>query len=156
MKTHLDMSGIVELEKKLAALESKQVDWGYVNGGIHSKAGIPYANLAMLLEYGGFNIPSRPAFRDSIERLKSNHTAFEFFVQPEVNKYLLSKSQNPHNILKVSGEYLSDRYKGSMEDWVLNGSQNRSNARTTTDLKGFNQPFVETGELISHVDYRIH
>lgn len=155
MRTHLDMSGIAELEKKLAALESKQVDWGYVNGGIHSKAGIPYANLAMLLEYGGFNIPSRPAFRDSIERLKSNHLRFESSVKPFLGQYLIDK-KSLQSVLGIAGTHLSNRYSESMEYWVINGSDNRDNKDSTIAIKGFNQPFVETGELISHVDYRIH
>lgn len=155
MKAHLNLSGLKKLEQKLVALESKKVEWGYVTPGIHSQAGIPYANLAKLLEYGGFNIPSRPAFRDHVQKLMTSDVAFKHFVQPSVNKYLSGPSNNPTAIFNTAGGYLAEMYKGSMEDWVLNGSQYRNNHRTTIDLKGFNQPFVESGELISHVNYRV-
>jgi len=156
MKTHLDMSGIVELEKKLAALESKQVDWGYVNGGVHSKAGIPYASLATMIEFGlGPGMPPRPAFRDHVERLKSNYLRFESSVKPFLSQYLEDK-QSVHRVLDVAGTHLANRYSESMEYFIINGSENRNNKDSTVAIKGFDQPFVETGELISHVDYRIH
>lgn len=154
-KTRIDFSGLEDLEKKLKTLESSSVDFGYVNSGIHSKAGIPYASLAALLEWGNDKIPPRPAFRDSIERLKVKHKGFEYFVGPELGRYMMTRTTSPKRVYDETGKYLVDIYRTSMEDWFINGSMNRKNAQLTIELKGFNKPYVETGELVNHVDYRI-
>ncbi len=154
-KTRVDYSGLVDLEKKLKTLESSSVDFGYVNSGIHSGAGIPYASLAALLEWGNDKIPARPAFRDTIERLKAQRKGFEFFVGPVLGQYITSNTSSPKRVYDEAGSYLSDIYKTTMEDWFIHGSKNRRNAQLTIELKGFNKPYVETGELVNHVDYRI-
>jgi hypothetical protein len=62
---------------------------------------------------------------------------------------------DPYKIFEVSGEHLVDRHGDTMYNWLSSGTMNNDNAETTVGLKGFNMPFVESGELIESISYRV-
>lgn len=161
MKSHLDMSGLKALEKKLKDLERNQVEFGYPEGsGQHSDAKMPYAELATILEWGarnenGYTIPPRPAFRQTIQDLKTSHSEFESEVRPYFKAFLENKSQGPMPLVKASAGHVTGRYQYTMEFWYIEGNKNNRNAPLTTALKGHNMPYVDTGELIRNANYRI-
>ena len=158
MKAHLDLSGIKKLKSKLKKLENKEVEWGFL-GGQHSTADMTYAALAWLLEEGsrssegGYAIPPRPAFKQLISQLRTSHVAYEQEVSNAYRQFL--EGGNHHQILRESGEYLTQRHKDTMTSWLVSGSQNQHNAPLTIELKGFDMPFVESGELVQNVTYQI-
>ena len=160
MKSTLDLSGIKKHKSKMKSLESKEVEWGFLEGQ-HSKADMSYAALAALLEYGsrnpegGYHIPPRPAFRDLIAKLRTNHKQFELVVQGELSKFIEKPLENPNKLLQLSGQHLVNRYQNNMEFWLVSGSKNTHNAPYTIEMKGFDQPFVETGELIDNVKFKV-
>ncbi len=159
MKSHLDLSGLKSLHKKLSTLESKEVEWGFLEGN-HSTAKMPYAELASMLEWGtrgasGYVIPPRPAFTDLTSKLRTSHIRYESVVKHHFANFLENPNESPYKIWNISGEHLKGRYQESMEFWVINGSQNTSNAPFTVEMKGFDQPYVDTGELIQNVQYKI-
>ncbi len=154
----LDTSGIKDLKKRVQKLNGRSVDWGFLEG-THQGSGLTYASLASILEYGAVNnngntIPPRPAFGDFVNSLQASHKQYELAVQKHFGDYVEDKVGSPEKILEVSGEHLTSRHKTRMEFWIVGGSQNTSNAPMTVSLKGFNQPFVDSGELVESVDYR--
>lgn len=159
VSTKLDMSGLKEIKKKLGNLERDKVEWGFL-GGTHSQANIPYASIAWELEFGGkssdgYIIPPRPAFRESIQELRLSN-GFKDYVRVSFSKYLHGPSStSPKHFLEDCGEYLKESYRSSMANWHTEGSQNRSNAPWTIKEKGFDQPYVESGELLQNVKFRI-
>lgn len=159
VSTQLDKSGLEAIKKKLKRLESQEVEWGFL-GGTHSQAKMPYAQLAMILEFGGkssdgYTIPPRPAFRESVQELRHSR-GFRDYVMRSLEKYLTnSPNASAKPFLQACGEYLEQSYRSSMINWHMNGSQYQSNAAWTIAEKGFDQPYVESGELVQNVEYRI-
>jgi len=154
LKVSLDKSGIKDLRKKLQKLHKRELDWGFFEG-FHSKAQMPYAELAAILEYGTDSIPPRPAFGSLVNSLEASHIAYEMDVTKPFKDYLERDMSDPYKIFEVSGEHLVDRHGDTMYNWLSSGTMNNDNAETTVGLKGFNMPFVESGELIESISYRV-
>ena len=156
-----DFKGIAALKRKLRRLEAKKIEWGFLEGQ-HSEADMTYAALAWMLEMGvrqengtGWEIPPRPAFRQSIQELRVKG-GFERHAKPYLRAYLSpSGGGNIQPFLDSSGKFLANSYKDSMINWRFNGSAYRHNAKLTIQLKGFDRPYVETGELTQNVQYDI-
>lgn len=158
MSAKLDVSGLKELKGRMKKLQGRSVDWGFL-GGTHAGSGLTYASLASILEYGAVNnngntIPPRPAFGDFVNNLEASHKQYELAVQKPFSDYVEGKVSTPEKILDTSGQHLTSRHQTKMEFWIVSGSDNTSNAPLTVSLKGFNQPFVDSGELVESVDYR--
>jgi len=153
MKAHLDLSGIKKLKNKLQKLEQTEVEWGFLSGQ-HSKAEISYASLAWLLEEGNNKIPPRPAFKQTVAGLRTSHVAYEAEVK-HFYKNFLEGTGSAYGIAQASGKHVTETHKDTMYNWVIDGVANQHNAPETISLKGFDMPFVETGELIQNVTYKI-
>lgn len=160
VKVSLDMSGLKSLKKNLNKLGSSTVSWGFF-GGHHSEADMSYAALAWLLEEGtrssnhGYAIPPRPAFKQMLSELRTNHKGYEYDTA-YAYKGFLEGATDYKVILTASGEYLSGYHQDTMYNWVTDGLNAQHNSPVTVGLKGFDRPFVETGELIQNVAYRIN
>lgn len=157
MKAVLDTSGIKALKRDLKQLEKATVDFGYPTPSIHKPSGLTYGYLASLLEWGiRGKIPARPALRDTTESLQVSTKRFELALQGPLSMFLEGSSSSLNNILQTSGSHLSSRYAQTMDNWLLNGSNAKDNAQLTIDLKGFNKPFEESGDLINNTDFKIN
>ena len=160
MKSTLDLSGIKKHKSKMKSLESKEVEWGFLEGQ-HSKADMSYAALAALLEYGTktpegkWHIPPRPAFRDLIAQMRTAQAAFVFEMEKHVQGYFEKDNPSAELLLTKTGQYLKSRHQDTMRNWLSSGSQYQDNAEETIDLKGFNMPFVYTGELVDNVKFKV-
>lgn len=160
IKTELDTSGLKRIREKFKRLEKSEIKWGFF-GGEHSTADMSYAALAYLLELGrpGTSdtnaIPPRPAFRQSIQSLRLSES-FDKVLAKALGEYIKSSGQlSPDAFLKASGEYAQEEYQFTMTNWINVGTVYRHNAPMTIDLKGKDQPFVDTGELVQNVSYQI-
>lgn len=157
IKVKLNMQGLKQLEKKTTSLSRRKIKEGFFEGQ-HS-SGVSNAGLALLLEYGrresseNSYIPPRPAFSELIFKLK--HTPiFRRYAQKLYKQFLLGEiSEN--KFLESLGEFMAGWHKDIMFNWVSDGTINTSNAPLTIEMKGFNRPFYETGELIDSATYRI-
>lgn len=160
LKSELDLSGLTDLKKRLKKLDKKQLEWGFLEGN-HSQADMSYAALAGILEWGarsskgGWAIPPRPAFTNLVNSLESSHKAYELAVQKLYTEFVLGQTKSPDRILKASGEHITSRHENTMEYWIVGGSQYTSNAPLTVELKGFDQPFMDTGELVQNITYKV-
>lgn len=151
---HLETKGLDDLKKNVKKLHGKSVDWGFL-GGTHQGSGLTYASLASILELGiPRKIPSRPAFGELINSLQASNKQLELVLQKPFSDFVTGNVKTPDRILEAAGTHLTSRHKNKMEYWIVGGSKSNDNADDTIALKGFNQPFVETGELVESVDYR--
>lgn len=155
----VNKKGLKRVKRQVAKVRQKRVKVGYL-GGTHSTANMPYAQLAAILEYGaaldnGAVIPPRPALRqfgfrwDYVYKQQFlNDIRFDF-------ESVLTGKSTADSLMKISGERLKTNYQEIMRTWISGGSQNRHNAGLTIQLKGFDKPFVETGELIANAKYEV-
>lgn len=159
IKVELEMQGLQDLEKRLKALNGKEIECGFL-GGEHSQANMPYAALADMLEFGtrannhGYAIPPRPAFTALINSLQASHLAYELEVDKHYRDFVEGTTTTPHKIISTSGEHITGRHKETMYNWFSSGTQNTTNAQMTIDFKGHGMPFIDTGELIESVSYQ--
>lgn len=153
----LDLKGVRNLESGLNRMKKQTVDFGFPEPTIHSPSGMTHGHLAKILEYGiRGKIPARPAMRQTVEGLLVDRKGFEEVIKAPMANFLTSKNHIVDAVSRASGHYLSEAYADTMDYWSSVGSSARNNAPLTIDLKGFNKPFEQTGELISSTDYRIN
>lgn len=160
-KVSKDVKGLNNLKKKMRVLEQKEVHWGFLSGS-HSQADMSYAALAFLLEVGrrneagsGWDIPPRPAFRQSVSILRQSES-FKKMLSGGLSTYLTEEGTGAlSGFLDRTGRYLQNSYEESMINWKVNGTMYQHNRPMTIRLKGFDQPYVETGELTQNVQYQI-
>ena len=143
-------------EKKLRGLTQRQVHAG-VSGQHHS--GETNATIAYILEQGRSGsgkdspIPPRPAFKDSLFKMKSNG-AFEIVTQLKYTEYLNGQISQ-QQFLKFIGNFIATEYREGMKFWYSDGSTAKHNAPSTIKQKGFDKPFIDEGELVKSVDYEV-
>lgn len=158
MNGKLDLSGLHKLRKDLKEVTSKEVDWGFPDeSDMHSEAKVSLGRLAIWQEEGTHwrgrrHIPPRPAFQESLLRLDAGD--LRKALSEDVRKFLLNR-QTPKAFLDNTGETLVESYRGSMISWHRDGSKHNDNAASTIKRKGFNQPYLETGELVRGVKFKI-
>lgn len=160
-KVQKNTKGLDNLKRKMRVLEQKEVHWGFLSG-THSQADMSYAALAFLLEFGrrsesssGWDIPPRPAFRQSISALRQSES-FRKMLSGGLSTYMTESGTGALSaFLDRTGRYLQNSYEESMVNWKVNGTMYQHNAPMTIRLKGFDQPYVETGELTQNVQYQI-
>lgn len=160
--TELNVDGLRKLKSKLNKIRGSRIEWGFL-GGEHSSADMSYAALAWLLETGrrsvsgsGWDIPPRPAFRQSIQEIALGNS-FEESLSGMLGHYLSPRSNTSSDaFLEATGKFLSKSYEESMINWRFNGTSYKHNAPMTVSLKGFDRPFVETGELTMNVEYKVY
>lgn len=156
MRTHLDakvdITGLEELKNRIKNLKMAKIDYGFINGE-HSKANMSYATLATILEFGTVDIPARPAFSASINKLESGRSSFKIVIKKPLGDYIEGEIKDVDHVLDRTGRFLKGTYQDSMFYWVSEGTVAKNNRPFTQSAKGFNQPFVETEELIDNVEY---
>jgi len=162
MKVHssvkVDLSGLKKLKTHLKKLEAKEIEWGFLYG-THSKADLSYAALAWMLEegvrsnFGGWSIPPRPAFKSTISTIK-NTKLFDYEMQKDISNFMYGKV-TANYLLNETGKFATSLHKDTMTSWISSGSQYKHNSPITIEIKGFDMPFVDTGELVQNVKYQI-
>lgn len=110
--------------------------------------GLPVAQVARWNEFGTKErIPQRPFMRTAMmEHEKEWIEKLKTLVQKELDK---DKNVDIDKALKKFGELV----KGDIQETILNGGFT-PNAKSTVKKKGFNQPLVDTGVMISSIQAR--
>ena len=156
MAVELDMSQLAVFEKKLRGMTQRKIQEGF-SGTHHS--GLTNASLAYMLEEGRRGdineppIPARPAFKDSLFKLKVEGI-FQRRAQELYTEYLQG-TITQEAFFQSLGSIMVSGHKKTMRNWYLVGSEAKHNAPITIKNKGFDQPFVEDGELVSSVHYEV-
>lgn len=153
-------AGLNKIKRKVRKIKASKIRVGYFDGEQHSTAGMSYAALATILEYGavtdtGGVIPPRPALRQLGFRWPYVYQKkFVTSIHKEFDQ-TLSGAVSVESLMNSSGELLKLNYQQIMDKWKTQGSQNRNNAKLTVELKGFDKPYEETGELIRNAKYKV-
>jgi hypothetical protein len=148
MKVIVDKSVWNKLKKGFVAAQKQDVKVGWINSSYGSdNDNLHHAQVAQWIEEGvaSQNIPPRPFMRvglpDAFARGKSEEAFKQLVISVANGKQTLTP-------LKAVGASVANTLEGVMEGWTT-----PMNAPLTIELKGFNDPLVETHELIDNITY---
>ncbi|EMI7065466.1 hypothetical protein V6858_003974 [Providencia rettgeri] len=127
----------------------------YLTGNLELRAGIfetakypegeQVAEVAYKQEFGSpsENIPSRPFFRHAIAVNQKNLSAV-------IANGFRHYDGDIELAMRAAGEVIVDDLRNSVINWST-----PPNAQYTVDLKGFNNPLVDTGQLANSFGYEV-
>lgn len=140
-----------KLVKGIKDLNNEKVQVGHFKEQGRHSSGLTYAELMALHnnpQASGKDWPRRPV----LDILVHEHRNLN---DPEIRRILAkysSKEPTPQNnemLLEELGEFLRDEEKS-----IFGSSKLASNAPSTQEIKGRNDPLVDTGDLRDRVAYR--
>jgi hypothetical protein len=147
MKLTVDKSVWNNLKKSFAKAEmlEDRLGWFEENQYGSDNDNLPMAQVANWLEEGvaSKNIPPRPFMRVGLKAALSkgaNDASFKRIVTAVAN------GQDVFKALHKEGDSFRQTLRQVMIDW-----DTPRNAPSTVELKGFDDPLIETSELISNV-----
>lgn len=140
------LSGGDKLARKLAEIAKGMtpgsLDVGFMAGATYPD-GTPVAQVAFWNEFGTNRTPARPFFRTMIAKESKGW--------PELlGKAAVHTSYNTRKALSLIGEKINDDLKTSIVNW-----QDPPNAQSTVDRKGFNDPLIDTGDMLRSTTYNV-
>lgn len=146
MKLTVDKSPWLALKKSFAKAEmfEDQLGWQDTSYGSDNDS-LPHAQVAQWIEEGvaSKNIPPRPYMRVGLRGALmkgSNDASFKRIITAVAN------GQDVFKALHKEGDSFRQTLRQVMMDW-----DTPPNAPTTIELKGFDDPLIESSELISNV-----
>lgn len=139
-------------QMRLNLSEAQELEVGFFPEDVHPKNHIPVASVAFANEYGdptnefeghAAPIPPRPFFRYAIA-----------INQPQWNGAFLAglKAVGYHSLPALEG--LGALIQGQVRTSIALFST-PMNSKITIELKGFNDPLMETGYMLDHVKYKV-
>ena len=147
MKVIVDKSVWNNLKKSFAKAEMLEDQIGWQVDAVYGSdnENLPMAQVAQWLEEGvaSKNIPPRPFMRIGFKAALSkgaNDASFKRIVTAVAN------GQDVFKALHKEGDSFRQTLRQVMIDW-----DTPRNAPTTIELKGFDDPLIETSELISNI-----
>jgi hypothetical protein len=122
-----------------------------LKGGVQVHVGIfddkpDLAAIAVWNEYGTSRIPARPFMRSTLDRRSA---AYDRQMEKIFTKVMTGKV-NVLTGLATLGKQIAKDISNSIDKW-----KKPPNAISTIKKKGFNDPLVETGELMNSIEYRV-
>lgn len=145
-----------QMKKRLTALDGIEARVGWFSGHNYGPENnnLPIAQVAQWNEEGtpaagwGGPTPSRPFIRSFFIGLKKSK-AFRDFMANEIKHYIEGGGTSRHLAQRV-GRFVRQGIRETIEKWTY-----ISNATATIELKGFNDPLVETGTMAKAVSVKI-
>lgn len=150
MNVKVDNSVWEKLKKNMLQANevAGELGWdGQQYGSNHDN--LPMAQVANWIEEGvaSQNIPPRPymrvGLRDALKK-GENKQQFDMMVKAVLD------GRSVMQAYRASSNAFENTLRKVMLDW-----DNPANAPLTVALKGFNDPLVETGELIANVNFKV-
>lgn len=149
MKLIVDKRAWLDLKKSFAKAEmfEDQLGWQDTSYGSDNES-LPHAQVAQWIEEGvaSKNIPPRPYMRVGLRGALmkgSNDASFKRIITAVAN------GQDVFKALHKEGDSFRQTLRQVMMDW-----DTPPNAPTTIELKGFDDPLIESSELISNVSVK--
>jgi hypothetical protein len=146
VKVVVDKSAWVKLKKSFLQAEKLENQVGWLDTSYGSdNDNLPHAQVAQWIEEGvaSKNIPPRPymrvGFRDSLAK-GANDVSFKRMVAAVAN------GQDVFRAFHREGDSFRQTLRQTMIDW-----DTPPNSPVTIELKGFDDPLIESSELISNV-----
>lgn len=104
---------------------------------------ISVARVALANEFGGKNRPPRPFMRTTVKLKKKK---WRKIVQDLLPQYM----NNVKSLFEKLGDYCKEDLEEMIRDWSV-----PPNAPSTIKKKGFNDPLVDSGQMMSSVRWRV-
>ena len=149
MKLTVDKRAWLDLKKSFAKAEmyEDQLGWQDTSYGSDNES-LPHAQVAQWIEEGvaSKNIPPRPYMRVGLRGALmkgSNDASFKRIITAVAN------GQDVFKALHKEGDSFRQTLRQVMIDW-----DTPPNSPTTIELKGFDDPLIESSELISNVSVK--
>lgn len=148
-----DLSGLKKLEKNCRTMNNRHIRFGWYEGknypSSHPNAGIPIAQVAYWQEYGiggDKPLPSRPYFRQAINKFKRGH-------YNQIKKVFLTglHGNNVDTVLKPLSESTVIDYKKSVS--VQNY---KKLSDYTVSLKGHSYQMLDSGVMMDNFKARVY
>lgn len=150
-----DTTGLEKMLKRLQALETKEVQWGFFPESRYTKANdrLPVAEVARRQEQGApeYRIPPRPFFSSQVLRIHAIgdpvNVKFTVRLKGLVTDYMLGFRTKSFQPLR---EVLQQSLQQEILDW-----SSPPNAQKTIDNKGFDDPLIHTGKMYDSVKAKL-
>lgn len=149
MKIVVDKSVWNKLKKDFKVAESVEGKLGWFESDRYgsNRDNEQMAQIAQWNEEGTEKIPPRPFMRVGLlEAFKLGYNKDSF----QAMATAVANGESPLRILRVSAEPFKDSLRKVMQAW-----SDPPNAPLTITLKGFDNPLIETSELMSNVNYKV-
>jgi hypothetical protein len=148
---------VAAVASKKLTLALKSIEGKITNGGVlrmgflenatypASKEGPPLhvAQVAFWNEFGTVRAPARPAFRTTISKQSKEWG-------DRLGKAVIATNYDGRQALGLLGQSMRDDLENAIAQW-----SEPSNAQSTIDRKGFNDPLVWTGTMQRAPDYEV-
>lgn len=151
----------------------RDLDKNKISSGVHSDAGAEFVKRAVHTEFGGYwneepfgasgTVPPRPAIRMYLypEMKEEVTSTYSKSINNEKRGKLRNPNSNSLNVQKEVGEKCKTLQKDKMTNggYYVYGTGNKfdpeHNGQKTIAWKGFDDPWIGTGETVSKVDYKV-
>lgn len=138
---------IEKLIKKLEKIGKSNVSSGYFpEQGYHSEYGMSYANLMSIHETGKFGLPVRPVKFLTAQHMDRSYPEWSIAIK----KFLQGKQDLDSSLHEIGIEATAEAKSifGSVPPLQPNSPE-------TIQIKGSNQPLVDSGELRDNWGYKV-
>lgn len=144
-------------KRNLTTNSNKSAQVGWFMGSRHSSSGLPTAQLASWLEYGHRNggmfegtvTPPRPFMRAGFAVYLRDNPEFSAFVYSRMMA-IASGTKSWDAAFREIAPYMAKALEMIMRAW-----NDPRNSQATIALKGFDDPLIETGELVDSIQWRV-
>lgn len=145
------------MKKNLLVGVKKSAQVGWFSGSHHSSAEVPMAQLASWLEFGHRNggmfdgtiTPPRPFMRAGFTVYLKNNPEFASLVHANIISVMTGKKTWTKMYSDIAPE-MAKALKMVMESW-----DDPRNGPITISLKGFDNPLIESEELVNSIQWRV-
>lgn len=154
-KLDIDLSGLERLTKSCKQLNSRHIRFGWLSGKNyptgHKNSGKSIAYIAHLQEYGyrgdnGYELPSRPYFRQTINKIRHSYNE-------SIKKVFLSSLHGITDTLTL--EKLAEEFKKDYYEQVA-----RQNHKSLSDytilIKGHRYQMDHTGVMLTSFESKVY
>ncbi len=162
-KVKKSTTGLHNLFQQLKGLRAMEVEWGFFEDAIYTSEknnGIPVATIANMNEKGFsfegqftlVDVPARPFFSDHVANVKKTTTPVGSRVVKIMSMCVedVIRGKAPFRALHPLGTTLQAELQTNIDDWTT-----PDNAESTVEIKGVNDPLVETGFMRDSVSYQL-
>lgn len=153
-KMDIDMSGLERLTRSCKQLNSRHIRFGWLNGknypAGHRNAGKSIAWIASLQEFGyqgdSANIPSRPYFRQTINKIR-------YAYYERLKKVFLSSLNGLTDNMELNN--LAEEFKKDYYEQVAK-QNHKSLSEYTIKIKGHRYQMGHTGVMLTNFESKVY
>lgn len=148
-KVKIDDRRLKQIQRTLIKAASKHLEVGFFGGKPHpADPSMTVASIAAIQEFGApaAKIPERPFMQTTVRET----TVSKVLAQSIRNIVRGVNTPITHGIWGVAGVHMSKEMSRTITNFSF-----PPNAPVTVEIKGFDDPLIETGHMRDSVEYRV-